>query len=125
MIWTIQVVHYPLFGSVGEKEFTVYHRLHSNRISLIVVPMMLAELISSIMIVFYSTEINLLIRYLGLFCVAVVWISTFFLSVPEHNTLNLGLNQNSVDRLVYTNWIRTIAWTIHSFILLYVIKNGR
>ena len=39
MIWTIQVVHYPLFALVGTDQFTAYEAAHSSRITaLIAVP---------------------------------------------------------------------------------------
>jgi len=33
LIWTIQIVHYPLFSLVGKNEFIDYHSAHSARIS--------------------------------------------------------------------------------------------
>jgi len=43
LIWTIQVVHYPLFSSVGSSEFVRYEQQHTTRITLLVMPLMLAE----------------------------------------------------------------------------------
>ena len=36
LIWTIQVVHYPLFARVGEAEWRAYEREHQRRITLVV-----------------------------------------------------------------------------------------
>jgi len=122
LIWTIQVVHYPLFLLVGKNEFSLYHSSHSTRISWIVVPVMLIELISTFLNAFSNDFGNKLLNYLGVFFVLVVWISTFLLSVPEHNILSGGWNKDSIQRLVTTNWIRTIAWTLHSFFLIYQLN---
>ncbi len=43
LIWTIQVVHYPLFARVGEAEWPAYEREHQRRITLVVAPLMLAN----------------------------------------------------------------------------------
>ncbi len=45
--------------------------------------------------------------------VAVAWLATFTLSVPAHDKLQAGgLDGVVVGRLVATNWIRTVAWTL-------------
>lgn len=45
--------------------------------------------------------------------VAVAWIATFTLAVPAHDKLQAGgLDGVVVGRLVTTNWIRTVAWTL-------------
>lgn len=43
LIWTIQIVHYPLFLRVGAQEWAQFHAEHSARITLLVGPLMLAE----------------------------------------------------------------------------------
>lgn len=119
LIWTIQIVHYPLFSLVGKSEFIDYHSAHSARISWIVIPLMLIELISTFLHSIYDSFDNKILNYSGIFFVLVVWFSTFLLSVPEHNILGNGWNKESIQRLVNTNWVRTIAWTLHSFLLIY------
>jgi S-adenosylmethionine:tRNA ribosyltransferase-isomerase len=37
--------------------------------------------------------------------------TTVFVSAPLHERLNAHFDQATLDRLVATNWIRTIAWT--------------
>ena len=44
LIWTIQVVHYPLFSRVGREGFAAYEQAHSGMITPLVGPVMLAEL---------------------------------------------------------------------------------
>ena len=36
---------------------------------------------------------------------------TVFVSAPLHERLNAHFDQKTLDRLVATNWIRTVAWT--------------
>ena len=113
LIWTIQVVHYPLFGAVGAPGFVGYHARHSTRISLVVMPLMLVELATTIGSVVVDTG-----RWIALIPVAVVWATTFLISVPLHGRLGTGFDARAHRALVVTNWIRTAAWTAHGAGLL-------
>lgn len=44
VIWTVQIVHYPLFAGVGPDRFLDYARAHTARIIRLVAPVMLVEL---------------------------------------------------------------------------------
>jgi hypothetical protein len=51
--------------------------------------------------------------------VAVVWIVTFGLAVPAHETLQAGGPEPAViARLIAANGIRTVAWTLAFLVLL-------
>ena len=52
LIWFVQVVHYPLFGSVGDGGFDRYAALHARRTTWVVGPPMLLELVTSFGLVF-------------------------------------------------------------------------
>lgn len=108
LIWIIQILHYPSFRFVRSEEFPVFSRFHANRISLIVIPLMFLELALAL----YN------LRPLIILLVAGVWLSTFLLQVPCHNKLTVGHDPRVVDRLISTNWIRTILWTLKLIIIL-------
>lgn len=118
LIWTIQLVHYPLFAKVGKAEFSLYHSAHSTQITRLVLPLMLVELFTSIYIVFYIHETKYYEQSIGLVCLGIVWVSTFVLQVPLHNRLSGGFDPSLVRSLVNTNWIRTIAWTVKGLFFL-------
>jgi membrane-bound metal-dependent hydrolase YbcI (DUF457 family) len=44
LIWTMQVVHYPLFAQVGREAFVAFHESHLRLITGLVGPLMLIEL---------------------------------------------------------------------------------
>ena len=48
----------------------------------------------------------------------VIWVATIALSVPCHEKLSLGFDASAHRRLVLTNWIRTIAWTLRGLLIL-------
>ncbi len=88
LIWLIQIVHYPLFNLVGKNEFQVYHNGHSLLITPLVGAVMIIELISSILlIVFPPKYVSLTIPIIGVILVFIIWASTAFLQIPQHNAL--------------------------------------
>lgn len=121
LIWTIQIVHYPSFSRVGESAFVQFHQFHTTAISFIVVPLMLVELISSIGLATINPEYRFLI--VAAF-VLVIWLSTFLLSVPAHNELSGGFVDSAYSKLVLTNWIRTLLWTLKSGFMTYLLINS-
>jgi hypothetical protein len=122
LIWTIQVDVYPLFGCTGERAFAEFHRQHSNRITLVVAPLMLAELASSIALVVAPPEwAPAWAFWAGLGLVLAAWGSTAFIQVPAHGALGAGFDAAVHRRLVATNWIRTAAWTGRAAILLWLL----
>ena len=50
LIWCVQLVHYPLFARVGEGTFSAYEQDHQRRITWIVMPVMLVELASGVLL---------------------------------------------------------------------------
>jgi hypothetical protein len=122
VIWLVQIVHYPLFAFVGDEKYKIFHVSHMNWISFVVAPLMIAEALTAILIVFYQPpNANSLVLWFGLILVASIWASTFFLQVPLHERLALGFDAETHHALVSTNWIRTAAWTIRSGICLWLL----
>ena len=120
VIWVIQFVQYPFFSYIAEENFPKYHAAYSFRITPIVAPLMIIELLTSIIFLYYppaNIDYKLLLFNLGL--TAVVWTSTFFIQVPLHNQLAAGFDAAVHNSLVNTNWIRTFAWTLRGILVLF------
>ncbi len=115
LIWTIQLVHYPSFDFVEKNIFSQFHNFHSNRITLIVGPAMLAELVSAF---FLYTEQGWL---LNLTSVIFLWAVTAFVSVPLHKKLEKEPNPDLIRKLVLSNWIRTSLWSARSIMLIAIL----
>jgi hypothetical protein len=119
LIWTIQLVHYPLFEKADRVRFTDFEAEHSMRITWLVGPLMLAELAASVLLVVRRPDtMPPLVTWILLALLAVVWASTFFLQVPRHAELAQGFSSAAHQSLVASNWIRTAAWSARSAILL-------
>ena len=116
LIWTIQMVHYPLFAQVGPEHFVAYHRRHTREITLVVGPLMLAELVTAALLVLEGNRDPWLLASLPL--LALIWISTGFVQSPLHNTLTTGFDAHAHRRLVTTNWWRTAAWSARGICIM-------
>jgi len=115
LIWFVQVVHYPLFRQVGPDVFGVYEQMHTRLTTWVVAPVMVAELGLGIWLCFSYLDIWWWMQ-LGL--MGVLWISTFFIQVPLHAKLSEGYSSPVARKLVRTNWIRTVGWSLKALLLL-------
>ncbi len=110
LIWLVQVVIYPAFAWIDPDRFIRWHAGYTRAVTGIVAPLMLAQvaLVGWLVVARPSPQVCL-----AAVTVAVAWIATFTLAVPAHDRLQAnGLDGVVVDRLVATNWIRTVAWTL-------------
>ncbi len=113
LIWTIQVVHYPLFVHVDAEVFTVFEAAHSRRITaVIVVPWALQGLSAAALLLSPPTGVP---RWLVLATAVLALIPvvvTLVWSVPAHTVLAEGFDATAHARLVATNWWRTAPLTL-------------
>ena len=117
IIWVIQLLHYPTFHFIKESDYVEFQHFHMQRISFIVVPAMILELLSAFMLVYYIRS-NLL--NLGLIILLVIWLITFVFFTKLHQSLLGGYDKIIVDKLVQINWSRTILWSLRLIILIYI-----
>ena len=122
LIWLVQVVHYPLMAKVGAERFAEYERLHAAWITPVVGPAMLVEAaIAALLLVHRPTSVPVWAAGVGAALVALVWAITFLVSVPCHAVLAQGFDAAAHERLVATNWIRTVAWTAHAGLAIWMM----
>ena len=117
IIWVIQLLHYPTFHFIKESDYVEFQHFHMQRISFIVVPVMIIELLSGFMLVYYFRS-NLLI--LCLIILIVIWLITFVFFTKLHQSLLGGYDKIIVDKLVQINWSRTVLWSLRLIILIYI-----
>lgn len=121
LCWLVQRVQYPLMARVGADEFPFFEAGHVGRIGPVVAPMMLLELGTGLALWWTGGELGRqpLFR-LGLVLLMMVWLSTFLVQVPLHETLGRGFDAAAHATLVRTNWVRTLAWSVRGLILLWI-----
>jgi len=121
LIWIIQILHYPSFIYYAEETFHHAMISHQKNITFIVLPLMLMELILAFFNLYKFFNSIFLI---SLILVILIWLSTFFIQVPIHEKLLHGKDIILINKLIQTNWIRTILWSIKFILLgLYFLRN--
>lgn len=109
LLWLVQLVIYPSFSQISSQNLVSWHRVYTQRVSLIIVPLMFGQLaLSSYLTWTHPSPINGLILLLVVIC----WLLTFRLSVPLHTKIQAGEGDPlTLRKLVVTNWPRTALWT--------------
>jgi hypothetical protein len=119
IIWLVQLVQYPLFASVGNQDFPTYERGHQSRIAWVVGPGMLIEGMTAASLLLLAFESWRWWAFVfSCLLLLVIWLSTAFVQVPCHRSLAEAYSSTMHRRLVQSNWIRTIAWTLRGCIVL-------
>ncbi len=119
LIWLIQLSTYPSFLYIPKEDFLAFHSRHTAALGFLAGPPMVVQLVSSLI---WGSNNNWSI----LAFVALTWVFTFFVSVPIHNQLQIvGYDQKLIEKLITTNWLRTITWTGIAFYLLYLALKAR
>lgn len=117
LIWFVQVVHYPLLGRVGSAEYTAYQAAHMTRTTWVVAAPMLVEVGACAALVVVAGQ-PAWQRWPGVILLATVWLSTMLLQIPLHDILTRGFDPEVHARLVGTNWLRTVAWSLRGLLCL-------
>ena len=120
LIWSVQVIIYPGFYRIPPAIFIDYHKWYVNRISFIVLPLMISE---AGMTTWWLLDANTPGAFISTVLVVIIWSSTLLLQVPIHNRLKSGKKEVLIRRLVATNWIRTIAWSLKSLVITLTVIN--
>ena len=119
LIWFVQIVHYPLFRMVGPASFVAYEAAHTRLTSYVVGPFMAVEGVTALVIAAAPPDdLSRVLPFLGLVLLAVIHGSTVLLQVPAHRALSEAWDEQVATRLVRTNWIRTIGWSLRGVLAL-------
>ncbi|GDX25926.1 hypothetical protein LBMAG12_03000 [Actinomycetes bacterium] len=116
LIWTIHVVHYPLFAYVGESTYIPFQAEHVNRIGKLLLLPWLTEgvtLLGLLLLAFLGKHQNLRLPvFLNGIGMAIALVISGVWSAPAHGELSDGFIQSVHDRLMTANLARTLAWTL-------------
>lgn len=111
VLWTVQLVIYPAFRWIEPARFVAWHRSYTPAITVIVAPLILGQLAVLLLALFAAAGPVSRWLLVELGCCAVAWAVTFTVSVPIHQQLQRHRSSTAIDRLISTNWIRTLAWS--------------
>jgi len=117
LCWFIQIVHYPLFKAVRAEDLPQYER--KNKVTgYITLPIMLIELFSGLILLYHTWE---LLYILNIAFLGIIWLSTAVYQVPMHFKLMQAASQETLTKLIQTNWIRTMSWSIRSLLICLIL----
>jgi hypothetical protein len=119
LIWTVQLVHYPLFRHASEDTFPALHADHARRITWLVGVLMPAELALACLLVIQAPSV---LTVVGLLLVLAIWTVTALVQVPLHTRLGQHFDPETVARLVHSNWSRTILWTLRGLLACWLLR---
>ena len=124
VIWIVQVVTYPQLHLVPRDHFITYEKSHMKRIGLIVGPMMLIEFFTALYLFVKGLipEIVIVPFYWSLALGITIGLSTAILQAPIHGQLAVeGKVDQKINRLINSNWIRTVCWSGRTLLIAYII----
>ncbi len=122
VILTIQLVHYPLFRYVGEDAYVQYERAHISAITGLVLPVMLIELVTGLMLIMTPIpNVPIWANWLGFGLIAVIWGVTGLVNAPQHGMLAGGFDSAVHQALISSNWLRTAAWGARGALTLWML----
>jgi len=123
IIWFAQIVHYPLFSRVGKESFTDYQTANLFLTVLVVIPLQGIELVTAVLLVWKPPAGILPVQiWTNLVLIGITWLSTAILQIPSHFKLSRGYETRIQNRLVYSNWIRTVIWSIRGGIIFWMLN---
>ena len=120
VIWVIQLVHYPSFRYTDKEKYVSFQIFHMRNISFIVMPVMVLEFLSGLLLVLYHSNHESLLR-ISFILLLIIWLVTALFFAQIHQKLSKGYDETLVRKLVSLNWIRTLLWTLRSCIITYCL----
>lgn len=120
LIWFVQIVHYPMFDNVGAEKFTDYQLRHMRLTTYVVGPFMVGEFITLFWLFSKPEFFQNKLFILSAVCFLIIWLSTAALQVPCHNKLLHSFDEKTHKKLVISNWLRTICWSLRGLLLIVI-----
>ncbi len=121
--WQAQVVSYPLYWAVGDREFAAYHQQYNEAIPLVVIAPGFASFLGGA--AFYWTRpaevprsVAAVVTAAGVTSIA----STVLWAIPMHDRLDqVGRSRAAMDGLLRANLLRTLALTGSTLALVWSV----
>ena len=122
LIWMVQLVHYPMLATYSALAPATAAEDHQRRISWVVAPLMAAEGVTALVLLAERPDtMPTWSAWLAAALLGLALLSTVFVQVPLHAQLARGHDVGVAEKLVSTNWVRTIAWTLRGLLLAWVL----
>lgn len=122
VIWTMQLVHYPMLAELSALKPVDAAVEHQRRITWVVGPLMAVEGVTAlILMVERPATMSVAAAWLAAGLLGVALVTTAFVQVPQHGRLSSGHDDQTAAALIRWNWIRTSAWSARGTLLAVVL----
>jgi len=117
LIWMTQLIVYPAFVQIDEATLQRWHASYNQMITLIVAPLMFAQLG---LVCWELLQNPSVYTWASILLVVAAWGLTFLQAVPLHSKIAQGIEVRlQSEKIVRINWRRTIVWTILFLVSLF------
>lgn len=116
--WTIQLVQYPMMALVPPEAFPAFERVHQRRVVRVLAVFGVAEVVTAGWLFLVPGTLPRAALLVAGMVLAVIWIATGTYFAPLHGRLARGFDVALHKRLVVTNWIRTVLWTLRGVMVV-------
>jgi hypothetical protein len=118
IMWSLQMVQFPLMLSAQSAEFIGYVRAQRTRNTILMTLPMLVEVITGVWLL--TTPIPSRHLTTAMVFLAIAWIVTFGSIVPLHARIMRGYDAKAIQTLIRVNWIRTICWSARGALMIWI-----
>lgn len=124
LIWMVQLVHYPMLATYSAAAPATAAADHQRRISWVVGPLMAAEGVSALILLADRPDtMPTWSAWAAAALLGVALTSTVVVQVPLHARLAERHDVRDAARLISSNWVRTVAWTMRGLLLAWVLAS--
>ena len=123
VIWFVQWGHYPLLAKVPVDravETAIDHQRRTGQV--LAIPMAVEGFTTLGLLIIRPESVPIFWPWFGAVLLAVALGSTVFVSVPLHAKMTTNPTADVGQRLVVTNWPRTIAWSLRAVVCSVMIS---
>jgi hypothetical protein len=118
ILWSLQIVQFPLMLSAQSGDFVAYVRAQRTRNTLLMTLPMLVEAATGGWLL--TTPIPSRHLLTAMVLLVIGWIVTLGLIVPMHARIMRGYDPHAIRVLIRTNWIRTFCWTARACLMIWI-----
>jgi hypothetical protein len=111
-IWTIQLLTYPMMRAVPADGFVAFELMHRTRATAVLAVLAPIEIVATVGVVLVVEDVSAWLAVGSAVLLVAIWSSTLLFFAPLHMRLSTGFDPAVHRRLVSTNWLRTVAWSL-------------
>ena len=109
LTWLVQLVIYPSFLYYSKKDFLIWHKPYTSRMTIVVMPLMLLQIGVACWQVYFDFNHFHLLYFL---LVISTWAITFIKAIPLHAALEKNPERITIQQLIKVHTWRTVVWSL-------------